>query len=149
MGIVVVKLFYLDLGETKMRLVNLTPHIVSIETPEGRLMLPSEGLARVSMTTTPDSPVVVENYVGDEKAHQEGYDFDLHTVFFNRPIVYGAVEGLPGPVEGVLYIVSMKTAETLIMQGISRPDVVSPDSDPTAIRENGQIVAVRALNRYV
>ncbi len=128
-----------------MKLVNLTPHVVAIETPEGRLSLPSEGVSRVSMSSgTPDSPVGVEKYVGDEKALEEGYDFDLHTVAFNRPIEYGEIEGLPEPVEGFIYIVSM-----LVAQRAMRSDVVSPDSGPTAVRENGQVVAVRALNRYV
>lgn len=132
-----------------MKLVNLTPHVVAIETPEGRLSLPSEGVARVSMSGTRATPVGVEEYVGDEKALSEGYDFDLHTVAFNFPIEYGEIEGLPEPVEGFIYIVSM-----LVAQRAMRSDVVSPDSGPTAIRftegpNRGQIEAVRALNRYV
>ena len=55
---------------------------------------------------------------------------------------FGAVEGLPAPVEGTVYIVSALVLSAL--EG-SRPDVVSPDTGPDAIRENGQIVAVRGF----
>jgi hypothetical protein len=136
-----------------MKLVNLTPHTVAIETPEGRLTLSSEGLARVSMKTTPDSTVEVETIVAIDRRFN-GVDYtepctQYNTVAFNRPIEYGPVEGLPEPVEGALYIVSM-----LVAQRAMRSDVVSPDSGPSAIRfkdgpNKGQIEAVRALNRYV
>lgn len=55
---------------------------------------------------------------------------------------FGAVEGLPDPVAGVIYIVS-----NIILNELagSRPDVVAPDMGPDAIRNNGQIVAVRGF----
>jgi hypothetical protein len=52
------------------------------------------------------------------------------------------VEGLPDPVAGVVYIVSGRVLSELAG---SRPDVVSPDTGPDAIRENGQIKAVRGF----
>ena len=55
---------------------------------------------------------------------------------------FGAVEGLPDPVEGVIYIVSGMVLSELFG---TRPDVVAPDTGPDAIRENGQIVAVRGF----
>ena len=55
---------------------------------------------------------------------------------------FGAVEGLPGPVAGVIYIVSGMVLSAL---SGSRPDVVAPDTGPDAIRKNGQIVAVRGF----
>ena len=55
---------------------------------------------------------------------------------------FGAVEGLPDPVAGVIYIVSGMVLSAL---SGSRPDVVAPDTGPDAIRENGQIVAVRGF----
>ena len=55
---------------------------------------------------------------------------------------FGAVEGLPDPVDGVVYIVSGMVLSELAG---SRPDVVSPDTGPDAIRENGQIKAVRGF----
>ena len=95
------------------------------------------------MKTLPDSPLFVYDpqWVINSDP-QPGVE--SCTVSFNRPVLYGEVEGLPEPQPGVLYIVSM-----LVAQRVMRADVVSPDSGPTAIRENGQIVAVRALNRHV
>ena len=55
---------------------------------------------------------------------------------------FGAVEGLPAPVEGTVYIVSALVLSALAG---SRPDVVAPDTGPDAIRENGQIKAVRGF----
>lgn len=55
---------------------------------------------------------------------------------------FGAVENLPEPVEGVVYVVSALVLSAL---GGSRPDVVAPDTGPDAIRENGQVVAVRGF----
>ena len=55
---------------------------------------------------------------------------------------FGSVEGLPDPVAGVVYIVSGMVLSAL--EG-SRPDVVAPDTGPDAIRENGQIKAVRGF----
>lgn len=59
------------------------------------------------------------------------------------PIVrttYGEVTGLPAPQPGTIYVVS-----GLVRGAITgRPDVVAPDTGPTAIRgQDGQIVAVR------
>jgi hypothetical protein len=63
------------------------------------------------------------------------------------PIVrqhFGQIENLPEPTDGVIYITS-----SLVAQAAQRVDVVSPDTGPTAIRENGQIVAVRGLQAFV
>ena len=132
-----------------MRLVNLTPHTIAIETPEGRLYLSSEGVARVSMKTTPDCPVFICDPLWVTNGEPQGVEsftvaFNSFTVAFNLPIEYGEISGLPEPSAGVIYITSL-----VVAQRASRSDVVSPDSGPTAIRENGQIVAVRALNRHV
>lgn len=56
---------------------------------------------------------------------------------------YGGVTGLPSPEEGVVLIVSTMVADALRSSG--RCDIYVPDSGPDAIRENGQIVAVRRL----
>ena len=55
---------------------------------------------------------------------------------------FGAVEGLPAPVEGTVYIVSALVLSALAG---SRPDVVAPDTGPDAIRENGQVKSVRGF----
>lgn len=63
----------------------------------------------------------------------------------------GQVEGLPEPVQGTTYIVSGMVLDAIKRQaaqvGSSRAgaDVFAPDTGPDAIRENGQIVAVRGL----
>jgi hypothetical protein len=56
---------------------------------------------------------------------------------------FGEIENLPDSVDGVIYVTS-----TLVAQRAKRPDVVSPDTGPKAIRENGQVVAVRALQVF-
>lgn len=56
--------------------------------------------------------------------------------------VFGAVTGLPDPSPDTVYVVSALVLGAL--KG-SRPDVVAPDTGPDAIRENGQIVAVRGF----
>lgn len=56
---------------------------------------------------------------------------------------FGQVENLPAPIPDVVYIVS-----TLVAQRAQRADVASPDTGPTAIRENGQVVAVRNLQVF-
>lgn len=56
----------------------------------------------------------------------------------------GDIVGLPDPAPDTIYVVSMPTA-----QAARRPDVVSPDTGPTAVREAGRIVAVRRLRTFV
>ncbi len=110
-----------------MRLVNLTPHAISLSLLNGEIVtLPSEGNARIS--TSPG-----------ESSYLEGIPVPLV-----GPSVFGPVMGLPEPQEGVIYVTSM-----LVAQRVLRPDVVSPDTGPTALRVDGQIVAVRNLVRWV
>lgn len=55
-----------------------------------------------------------------------------------RKTVYGQIENLPEPTSDTIYIVSL-----VVLQATGRQDVVAPDSaGPTAIRSNGQVVAV-------
>ena len=55
---------------------------------------------------------------------------------------FGQVEGLPEPVEGTIYIVSGMVLSALAG---SRPDCVAPDTGADAIREQGQVKAVRGF----
>ena len=55
---------------------------------------------------------------------------------------FGQVEGLPEPSPNTVYIVSGMVLSALAG---SRGDVVAPDTGPDAIRNNGQIVAVRGF----
>lgn len=107
--------------ESKMELVNLTPHPIMVE---GFGTFESKGLARVSTTQK-----VVGNING----------IDLVET------VQGQVEGLPEMEEGKMYIVSGMVLSAL--KG-SRADVVAPDTGSTAIRnEKGQIIAVTRFTR--
>ena len=106
-------------------LINLTPHPITIQ-PSGAqpITLPVSGrIARLDSAQ------------------------EIDTGFAGVPVVttrFGQVIGLPGPEEGKVYIVS-----SLVAQHVRRPDVVAPDTGPTAIRQDGQIVAVTRLQRFV
>ena len=101
-----------------MQYVNLTPH--SIRLNDGREIPPSGTVARVSASYTP--------FDGDGVCQA----------------VFGQVQGLPEPKEGVLYITS-----ALVAQAARRDDVVSPATGhPEARRdEKGQIVSVPGFVR--
>jgi hypothetical protein len=106
-----------------MELVNLTPHSITIKTESETINLPVSG------------------YVARLDSRQEG-DSALGGV----PVIttcFEGVTGLPDPEPGKVYIVS-----SLVAQFIRRPDVVAPDTGPTAIRQDGQIVAVTRLQRF-
>lgn len=105
--------------------INLTPHIVNIQTTKGEILsFPSEAQARVAQT----SQVLVET--------AEGIPI--------KSTSYGEIEGLPDPQENTIFIVSM-----LVAQAARRLDVLSPDSGPSACRDaNGNILYVRALVSY-
>jgi len=111
-----------------MKFVNLTPHEIVVRLPDGTdRHFPSEGNCRVSVT---------QNEIRKD---------DGIPIFFNY---YGAVEGLPGYQPETYYIVSLMVINALKAEspdGVIRGDVVSPDSGPTAIRENGKIIAVRGF----
>jgi hypothetical protein len=120
--------------------VNLTPHTIVIALTENRIVIkptaPAERVKVEQITnrivikpTAPAARVKVEQITAGE----------IDGVPVVRT-VYGQIENLPAPEEGVIYITS-----ALVAQVAQRPDVLSPDTGPTAIRENGQIVAVRAL----
>jgi len=111
-----------------MKFVNLTPHALTIECVG---TIPASGtVARVS---------TVRVGMGE----RGGVRVTLQTL--------GQVEGLPAPAADTTYIVSGMVLDALKRQaaqvGSSRAgaDVFAPDTGPDAIRENGQIVAVRGL----
>lgn len=101
-------------------MINLTPHAIVLRRENGTEVTfpPSGKLARVA-----SSEVTVGEYEG-------------------IPIVtrkFGEPEGLPE--EGELCLVSALVLGTVP----GRKGVYAPDSGPSAIRENGQIVAVTRL----
>ncbi len=114
-----------NLEVTVVKFVNLTPHEINLANAAGEIILsvPSTGgSCRVSTT---------QKVVGT---------IDGFTV---NKTTYGAIEGLPEPADDTVYIVSILVAQLVP----DRSDVVAPDSGPTAIRENGQIKAVKGFVR--
>jgi len=118
-----------------LRLVNLTPHAISLADAEGAILAtiePSGTVARVDQASGLD--------MGQRAAGCPVYSAPA----------YGPVVGLPPEAfaagEEVLYIVSSMVA----VQCQGRRDVVAPGTGPTdnpLRNEAGQIVAVRRLIR--
>lgn len=103
--------------------INLTPHSIVVRVPDGDITFPASGT--VCRVTT--------NQV--EVAKADGVAIMATS--------YSGIVGLPDAEAGVYYIVSGIVRSAL---GTDRPDVVSPDSGPSAFRDaEGRIVAVRAF----
>jgi hypothetical protein len=108
-----------------MNIVNMTPHAISLADEAGEVVAtfaPSGQVVRMATS---------QEVVGE---------------LFGRPLrrtVFGEVSGLPEPQDGVVYLVS-----SLIAQRVQRVDVVSPDTGPTALRKDWQVVAVRAFQAF-
>lgn len=104
-------------------LVNLTPHSIVFVLPGGigRTVPPSGQVARCTVQRTQVGTVDVA-----------GASVPVHRS------VFGAVTGLPDPVDGTIYLVS-----ALVATAVRRPDVVMVDD---AVRGgDGQIVGCRAV----
>jgi hypothetical protein len=109
------------------KVINLTPHEIRI----GEATFPPSGVVARVATVQTDAGAVV---------------FDGHTF----PVVhntYGAVEGLPDPEPGTVYLVSTLVLSALEAQGIYRDDVFAPDTSPQGVirGEDGQIKGVKRL----
>lgn len=101
-------------GAKNMRYINLTPHTISIT---NGATYQSEGTCRVSST---------HNQVGSDP--------------LTYIVEYGAIEGLPEPEEGKIYIISLIALNVAKSNG--RTDCVAPASGhPDVIRNKGQIVS--------
>ncbi|WCF11484.1 hypothetical protein NDS46_31500 (plasmid) [Paenibacillus thiaminolyticus] len=109
-----------------MEFINLTPHdVVIMERNEIIKVIPASGnVARVQT-----------------HAKAVGKLDGIEVV----KTVWGDIEGLPEPKEGIVYIVSM-----LVGQAAKRSDVIGPDTSPdSAIRnEAGQIVGCRRFQTF-
>lgn len=110
-----------------MNIVNLTPHSIVVEVVE------KENGERV--TFPPSGEVARVASVSRDSGKINGIPV--------RVTEFGEVTGIPAPQEDTIFIVSL-----LVAQRADRSDVVSPDTGPTAIRENGQVVAVRAFQAF-
>lgn len=142
-----------------MKFVNCTPHAITVEVStevcscgeEGCCLgCGGEGSVRTvpSLRAIPPSGNVARVSVEMESAGREVFGDSpvggIPSVTIYRPI-YSAVTGLPPEEPGVGLIVSAMVASALAECGDGRRDIYCPDTGPTAIRENGQVVAVRAL----
>lgn len=84
-----------------MNIINLTPHVLNILTPEGAVeVAPSGEVARVAVTTTEAEPV-------------GGIPVTVAS--------YGKVENLPDPAEGNIFVVS-----GMVEAQVQRQDVFAP-----------------------
>jgi hypothetical protein len=102
-----------------MNFVNCTPHALTVE---GLGMIPVSGIVPRCATVR-------------SEAHNVG------GVRLVRQTV-GQVTGLPESAPDTVYIVSGMVLGAL---NGTRPDVVAPDTGADAVRENGQIVAVKGF----
>ena len=99
--------------ESVTEIVNLTPHAVTFKRGNmSDLTVESSGAARAEEVFS-DEPVETVDGV-------PVYDLSYT----------GKIIGLPAPVPGRVYIVSMITAQALLALGIERSDVVSPNFVP-------------------
>lgn len=107
-----------------MQIMNLTPHAITVQLPDGsrQTFAPAGAPARVASRSVDAGEVA-------------GIPL--------RATVWGDVVGLPGPTAGVVYVVSALVAARML-----RPDVVSPDTGPSAIRADGQIAAVTGFVKW-
>jgi hypothetical protein len=112
-------------GIKMSKIVNYTPHTISVldKSTGNTTSYPSSGVARVSCV-----PTLVDSIGGIPVSSQE----------------FGEITGLPEFEVGTYVVVSGMVLAAL--KG-SRIDVVGPDTGPTAVRENGQVVAVTGFVR--
>ena len=112
-----------------LNIVNLTPHTITLldSNDQSILLIASSGVARVSAKTT-----VI------------GYYFLKATEIPRTHTVYGQIEGLPDPENGIIYIVSGMVKSALAAQGIVRNDVVVPGNQVRD--EQGQVIGCRSLD---
>lgn len=111
-----------------MRLVNLTPHAITINGHTGRVVIPPSGaVARVEPAPDP---------AGDDIITVDGVTVRVAGQRLGQAV------GLPEPEDGVMFIVSLPVASALAGR---RRDVVSPG--PLVRDENGQPVACDGLVR--
>jgi hypothetical protein len=115
--------------EQDMKIVNLTPHTVTLRDTDGNDTT-IESTGRAVLNQTPGQLIEVPGV----------------PVPVAQPATGHEVQGVPEPEENVLLIVSFPVAAFL-----KRPDVVSPGTAPSdgAVRnEAGHIVAVTRLIRH-
>lgn len=107
-------------------IVNLTPHTINIYDVDGNEVskFESMGIARA------DSSETVVDYINDIPVVE---------------MTYGAPIGLPDPIEGTVYIVSMLTIQAAIQVGRTTSDMYT--TADLVRNDKGQIIGCRKLSR--
>jgi hypothetical protein len=108
-----------------VEIVNLTPSAINVADDEGNIIV-----------TFPPSGNIAYVITGSNMTRE----------LAGRPIIrviFGEVTGIPEPSDDVIYLVT-----TTVAQAAKRPDVISPNTDHTAVRKGGQIVAVREFHVF-
>jgi len=108
-----------------MKIINLTPHALSIVGDNGTLTIPPSGtVARLAVTRTALAPVVVDGV----------------SLTISLPVM-GDVTDLPSAVDDVILVVS-----ALVAGAVNRTDVYSPGE---LIRDGaGNVIGARGLCAY-
>jgi len=111
-------------GAPAVKIVNLTPHEVTVKTDGGEIVIPPSGqVARCAEKRSPAPALETE----------------MGSIPVSRAS-YGAVEGLPDPQPGVVYIVS-----ALVLAAVpERRDVFAPG--PAIRDEEGRIIGCDGLS---
>lgn len=120
-----------------MKLVNLTPHLVRLNS--GMEIAPSGTVARCATSYTAD------RWISEGRDGTVTLDDDFYAgaVPIYRA-TFGQVVGLPEAVPGTLYIVSGMVASATP----DRADVVAPASGhPDAVRRDGQVWSVPGFTK--
>lgn len=109
-----------------MKIVNLTPHSLTLVGENGTLNIPPSGdIARLAVTRTALAPVVIDGV----------------SLPVSLPVM-GEVEGLPAAVHGVILVVS-----ALVAGAVNRVDVYSPGN---LLRDGeGNVIGAEGLCAYV
>jgi len=122
-----------------MRLINLTPHTINLVLGPVSLTLPSEGEARVSTVSQPRPPLCVQAW-GDLEVTTERLQVPTER------LQYTHVVGLPGPMDGVRYVVSLVAVDGARRAGRTLHDLFSPGR---LIRdEAGRVTGCASLVRH-
>ena len=125
-----------------LRLVNLTPHVITILSPVG--------VARKGATLTATNPTVIRTIPSSGVARvTQGYPVPapmIEDVPTTEPVRYGAVEGLPN-FDGVhAYIVSLITVQAARETGRPVADLLTPGD--LVRNEEGQPIGCLNLARH-
>lgn len=125
-----------------MKFVNCTPHALTVR---GLGTIPVSGIVPRCVTERTEQTPIVTGFASVASGAVSPLECDEYqipvTVRLIRQAV-GQVTGLPDAAPDTVYIVSGMVLGAL---NGTRPDVVAPDTGADAIRENGQIVAVRGF----